>query len=116
LDALCFSFHIVCNAASTEPAAATRLAMSGGFKVLTSCEGLCWWPGLARYDCDVLDDSDDTCESIEWLRGAVGLVSGLFGRDGGGMVRGEDGGEVRADESKGAETFRSCAYADGREG
>jgi hypothetical protein len=90
--------------------------MSGGFKVLTSCEGLCWWPGLARYDCDVLDDSDDTCESIEWLRGAVGLVSGLFGRDGGGMVRGEDGGEVRADESKGAETFRSCAYADGREG
>jgi hypothetical protein len=62
------------------------------------------------YDCE-FDDRDDTCESIEGFRGAVGRVSGRWlGREGGGMVTGEDGGEMPADERTGAETLRSWAY------
>lgn len=59
-----------------------------------------------------MEDSDETAESIEGLRGAVGLVSARFGRDGGGMAVGDNGGEMPADERRGAETFRSWAYED----
>jgi hypothetical protein len=60
------------------------------------------------YDCEV-DDRDETCESIEWFRGAVGRVSGRLGRDEAGMATGEEGGETAAEVTTGAETFRSCA-------
>jgi hypothetical protein len=65
---------------------------------------------LARYDCEAFDDIDDSCESIEWLRWAVGRVSGWLGREGGGIVAGEDGGEMLAEDKSGADTFLSCAY------
>lgn len=68
---------------------------------------------MDRYDCEALEDSEETAESIEGFRGAVGRVSGLLGRDGGGIVPGDEGGEMLAEERTGAETFRSWAYEDG---
>jgi len=42
---------------------------------------------------------DEAAESMDGLRmGAVGLVSGRLGRDGGGMAAGEAGGERPADD------------------
>lgn len=103
-------------AASGEPAAAIRLAMSGGLAVLVSCDGRGAWLAGGRF-CEAVDDSEDAAESIEGLRtGTVGLVSGRFGRDGGGMVTGEAGGEMPAEDSVGDDSWRSLAYADGRDG
>jgi hypothetical protein len=39
LEALCFSFHMASMAASGEPAAAMRAAMSGGLEEVVSWEG-----------------------------------------------------------------------------
>lgn len=81
--------------------------------MLVSCDGLCPWPVFPRYDCEAPDESDDAAESIDGLRGAVGRVSGRCGRDGGGMVTGDAGGEMPVDDRTGAETLRSWAYEDG---
>ena len=51
-------------------------------------------------------------ESIEGLRWVVGRVSGWFGRDGGGIAAGDDGGETPAEGTTGAEKLRSWAYED----
>lgn len=101
-------------AASGEPALAMRLAMSGGLAVLVSCDGRDPWLPGGRF-WEALEESDEAAESIEGLRtGTVGLVvSGRFGREGGGMVTGDAGGEMPADDSVGDDTCRSFAYADG---
>jgi hypothetical protein len=58
---------------------------------------------------------EEAAESIEGLRtGAVALVSGRLGREGGGMVTGEAGGERPANDSVGDEACRSWACAAGR--
>lgn len=99
-------------AASGEPAAAIRAAMSGGLARLVSCEGRYPWP--AGSFCEAPDDMEEAAESIEGLRtGCVGLVSGRFGREGGGMA-GEAGGETPADVSERAAAAGSWACADGR--
>ena len=57
---------------------------------------------------------DEAAESIEGLRGGG---AGRFARAAGVMmVLGDAGGEVPAEDSTGADTLRSWAYADGREG
>lgn len=57
---------------------------------------------------------DETWESIEGFLWAVGRVSGRLGREGGGMVPGEEGGDAApVDGRAGADTLRSCAYEDG---
>jgi hypothetical protein len=93
---------------------AIKLAMSGGCAVLESCDGRYAWPGGMRF-CEALDESDDAAESMEGFRtGAVGLVvSGRLGREGGGMVTGDAGGEMPADDSVGDDACRSFAYTDG---
>jgi len=84
--------------------------------VLVSCDGRGAWLTGGRF-WEAVEDSDDAAESIEGLRtGTVGLVSGRFGRDGGGMVTGDAGGEIPAEDSVGDDTCRSFAYADGLEG
>jgi hypothetical protein len=52
---------------------------------------------------------------MEGLRtGAVGrVVSGRFGREGGGMATGDAGGDMPADDSVGEDACRSLAYTDG---
>lgn len=100
-------------AASGDPAAAISPAMSGGFAEAASWDGLYWCPWAGRCDSDAVEESDEPCESIEWLRWTAGRVSaGRLGRDGGGMVpgEGEEGGETAAKDSSGAETFRNWAY------
>lgn len=95
---------------------AIKAAISGGFAVLVSCDGRGAWLAGGRF-WEAVEDSDDAAESIEGLRtGTVGLVSGRFGRDGGGMVTGDAGGEIPAEDSVGDDTCRSFAYADGLEG
>jgi hypothetical protein len=42
----------------------------------------------------------------------MGLVSGRFGRDEGGIFAGDKGGEMPPEDTTGAETFRSWAYED----
>ena len=59
-----------------------------------------------------MDDRDDKVESIEGFRGGMGLVSGRFGRDEGGIFAGDNGGEMPPEDTTGAETFRSWAYED----
>jgi hypothetical protein len=56
--------------------------------------------GVERTDSVVLDDTDETCESIEWLRAMTGRGSGRLGS----MFFGDAGGELG---KAGAETFRS---------
>ena len=93
---------------------AIKLAMSGGCAVLESCDGRYAWPDGVRF-WEALDESDDAAESMEGCRtGAVGLVvSGWFGREDGGMVTGDVGGEMPADDSVGDDACRSLAYTDG---
>jgi hypothetical protein len=105
-------------AASGEPAVAIKVAMSGGFAVLESCDGRYAWPGEGRF-WEALDENDEAAESIDGLRtGALGrgVVSGRFGREGGGMVTGDAGGDMPADDSVGDDACRSLAYTDGRVG
>lgn len=105
-------------AASGEPAAAMRAAMSGGLAVLVSCDGRETWLPTGRF-CEALDERDEAAESIEGLRTGTGglAVSGRLGREGGGdMMTGDAGGETPADDSVGDETCRSFAYADGLAG
>ncbi len=68
--------------------------------------------------CEALAlDNDEVADSIEGLRaGAMGLVSGRLGRDGGGMVVviGDAGGEMAADDSEGDVGCRRWAYAGDR--
>ena len=77
----CFSFHMANSAASGEPAAAIRAAMSGGLLVPTSWDwdGRGAWPGGGRGAGAGAGAAEalDAAESMDRLReGAVGFVSG----------------------------------------
>lgn len=81
--------------------------MSGGLvDAVLSCEDLYECDVFDLYDWEALEDIEETAESMEGFRGAVGRGSGRFGRDGGSMAVGEDGGEKPDEDERGAEKFR----------
>lgn len=63
------------RAASGEPAAATRAFMSGGFAEPISEDGLYECPALDLKEVPALEDMEETAESIEGFRCAVGRGS-----------------------------------------